>query len=71
VKKKIFIAILIAFILGITAANAANNPIAILTEKTLWNKYGIYKICDNHNLLYFSLSKGGQPLAMTVVAKGC
>lgn len=74
-KKKTIIASAIAIVLGITTASAATSPRLIVWEKNLKDD-GIYKICDQHNLIYFFYhnSSSGYSNArnsMAVVPGGC
>lgn len=74
-KKKMIIATGIALTLGVTTATAATAPQLIVWEKNLKDD-GIYKICDQHNLIYFFYHNSNSGYAnarnsMAVVPGGC
>ena len=74
-KKKMIIASAIILALSVTNASAATAPQLIVWEKNFKND-GIYKICDQHNLIYFFYHNAYSAHAnarnsMAVVPGGC
>ena len=75
-KKKLIIAAVLSFGLGITAANAANSPTFVVDVKYFEKHEGLYKYCDNSNLVYVYREYGGRTgnslqVSMTVIPRVC
>jgi len=76
-KKKFVTAVAIgSLLLGVTTASASTPPQHILNWKALDNNDGLYRYCDNHNLIYIYREFGGMTsssfqVAITSIAKGC